>query len=101
MTWAVVVLRGGHLPAAGREWEGQVLCYAGRRAGGPGGDQRDPPARATPKSSGATWSARGVLLTTQYLEEADRLAQRVFVIDHGRMIADDTESPRTDGPRAA
>ncbi|MFD0510591.1 hypothetical protein ACFQ0Q_08090 [Streptomyces aureus] len=43
----------------------------------------------------------GVLLTTQYLEEADRLAQRVFVIDHGRMIADDTESPRTDGPRAA
>jgi len=33
-----------------------------------------------------------VLLTTQYLEEADRLAQRVAVIDHGRVIADDAPS---------
>jgi ABC-2 type transport system ATP-binding protein len=31
-----------------------------------------------------------VLLTTQYLEEADRLAQRIAVIDHGRVIANDT-----------
>src|SRR5438067_3082306 len=31
-----------------------------------------------------------VLLTTQYLEEADRLADRVVVIDGGRVIADDT-----------
>src|SRR5436309_15942537 len=31
-----------------------------------------------------------VLLTTQYLEEADRLADRVVVIDRGRVIADDT-----------
>ncbi|MDV9187048.1 ATP-binding cassette domain-containing protein [Streptomyces sp. SR27] len=31
-----------------------------------------------------------VLLTTQYLEEADRLAERVVVIDRGRVIADDT-----------
>jgi len=29
-----------------------------------------------------------VLLTTQYLEEADRLAGRVVVIDHGRVIAE-------------
>ena len=28
-----------------------------------------------------------VLLTTQYLEEADRLADRVAVVDHGRVIA--------------
>jgi ABC-2 type transport system ATP-binding protein len=33
-----------------------------------------------------------VLLTTQYLEEADRLAQRVAVIDHGSVIADDAPS---------
>jgi ABC-2 type transport system ATP-binding protein len=33
-----------------------------------------------------------VLLTTQYLEEADRLAQRVAVIDQGRVIADDSPS---------
>jgi ABC-2 type transport system ATP-binding protein len=31
-----------------------------------------------------------VLLTTQYLEEADRLTQRVAVIDRGRVIANDT-----------
>jgi ABC-2 type transport system ATP-binding protein len=29
-----------------------------------------------------------VLLTTQYLDEADQLADRVSVIDHGRVIAD-------------
>ncbi|WP_282781349.1 MULTISPECIES: ATP-binding cassette domain-containing protein [unclassified Nocardia] len=31
-----------------------------------------------------------VLLTTQYLEEADRLASHITVIDQGRAIADDT-----------
>jgi ABC-2 type transport system ATP-binding protein len=31
-----------------------------------------------------------VLLTTQYLEEADQLADRVAVIDHGRVIAEGT-----------
>jgi daunorubicin resistance ABC transporter ATP-binding subunit len=31
-----------------------------------------------------------VLLTTQYLEEADRLAQRIGVVDHGRIVAHGT-----------
>jgi ABC-2 type transport system ATP-binding protein len=31
-----------------------------------------------------------IVLTTHYLEEADALAERVIVIDHGQVIADDT-----------
>jgi ABC-2 type transport system ATP-binding protein len=31
-----------------------------------------------------------IVLTTHYLEEADTQAERVLVIDHGRIIADDT-----------
>ena len=33
-----------------------------------------------------------VLLTTQYLEEADRLADNIIVVDHGRIIAEGTSS---------
>ena len=33
-----------------------------------------------------------VLLTTQYLEEADTLADRIAVIDHGKVIAEGTPS---------
>jgi ABC-2 type transport system ATP-binding protein len=33
-----------------------------------------------------------VLLTTQYLEEADRLAQRIALVDHGRITAAGTAS---------
>ncbi len=33
-----------------------------------------------------------VVLTTQYLEEADQLADRIAIIDHGRVIAEGTSS---------
>ncbi len=33
-----------------------------------------------------------VLLTTQYLEEADRLADRIAVVDHGHIVANDTST---------
>ena len=31
-----------------------------------------------------------IVLTTHYLDEADTMAERVVVVDHGRVIADDT-----------
>jgi ABC-2 type transport system ATP-binding protein len=33
-----------------------------------------------------------IVLTTHYLEEADTMAERVVVIDHGRIIADDSSA---------
>ncbi|WP_199424462.1 ATP-binding cassette domain-containing protein [Actinotalea solisilvae] len=34
--------------------------------------------------------AMTIVLTTHYLDEADTMAERVVVVDHGRVIADDT-----------
>jgi ABC-2 type transport system ATP-binding protein len=39
-----------------------------------------------------TGSGRGVVLTTHYLEEADALADRIVVMDRGRIIAEGTPS---------
>jgi ABC-2 type transport system ATP-binding protein len=58
----------------------------------------EPTTGLDPRSRGEVWaSVRGlvergttVLLTTQYLDEVDNLADRIAVIDDGRTIADDT-----------
>src|SRR5271165_897177 len=42
-----------------------------------------------------------VLLTTQYLEEADALADTIVVIDHGRVIADGTPKALKEASRSA
>jgi ABC-2 type transport system ATP-binding protein len=59
----------------------------------------EPTTGLDPQSRGALWSEVGrlakedgvtVFLTTQYLEEADVLADRVGIIDHGRIVAEGT-----------
>ena len=58
----------------------------------------EPTAGLDPASRRELWALVGdlveggttVLLTTQYLEEADRLADRIAVIDHGRVVSDGT-----------
>jgi ABC-2 type transport system ATP-binding protein len=58
----------------------------------------EPTTGLDPQSRQALWgivdqlvkTGATVLLTTQYLEEADRLAHRVAVVDHGRVIAEGT-----------
>jgi ABC transporter DrrB family efflux protein len=58
----------------------------------------EPTTGLDPRSRNQIWAAlrdlkRGgttLLLTTQYLEEADQLADRIAVIDHGKVIAEGT-----------
>jgi ABC-2 type transport system ATP-binding protein len=60
----------------------------------------EPTTGLDPRSRNEVWelvrriAAEGttVLLTTQYLDEADRLAERLAVIDHGRVIAEGTSN---------
>ncbi|MFE7481971.1 ATP-binding cassette domain-containing protein [Streptomyces sp. NPDC057552] len=59
----------------------------------------EPTTGLDPRSRNQVWDivravvAHGttVLLTTQYLDEADQLASRIAVIDHGRVIAEGTK----------
>ena len=60
----------------------------------------EPTTGLDPRSRGQVWEiirtlvsgGATVLLTTQYLEEADQLADRIAVIDHGRLIAEGTSA---------
>ncbi|WP_067472463.1 ATP-binding cassette domain-containing protein [Actinomadura hibisca] len=94
-----------------------LMEAADRRAGGYSGGMRrrldlitclilrprvlfldEPTTGLDPRSRGEIWDAirelvtdgTTVLLTTQYLDEADRLADDIVVIDHGRAIATGT-----------
>jgi ABC-2 type transport system ATP-binding protein len=58
----------------------------------------EPTTGLDPRSRNDLWDAirdlvaagTDVLLTTQYLDEADQLASRIVIVDHGRAVADGT-----------
>ena len=60
----------------------------------------EPTTGLDPRSRNQVWeivraltaSGTTVLLTTQYLDEADQLADRIAVVDHGRVIAEGTST---------
>ena len=65
----------------------------------------EPTAGLDPQSRLALWDVLGelhdqgqtILLTTHYMEEADRLCNRVAIMDHGRILALDTPGALKEG----
>ncbi|HXP18039.1 MAG TPA: ABC transporter ATP-binding protein [Streptosporangiaceae bacterium] len=63
----------------------------------------EPTAGLDPQARHATWdliaalreSGTTVILTTHYLEEAERLADRVVIIDHGKLVIEGTPAELT------
>ncbi len=56
----------------------------------PGSTRRAGPTCGSTSCGCAAEHGMTVFLTTHYLDEADTMAERVMVMDHGRVIADDT-----------
>jgi ABC-2 type transport system ATP-binding protein len=63
----------------------------------------EPTSGLDPQARHATWglieglraAGAGVILTTHHMEEAERLADQVAIIDHGRMVAEGTPADLT------
>src|SRR6478752_2182304 len=69
----------------------------------------EPTAGMDPAARRTTWELLGelrgdgvtVVLTTHYMEEAERLADQVHIIDHGRLIASGSPAELTRGGRVS
>src|SRR5262245_64628233 len=69
----------------------------------------EPTVRVDPQSRNAIFDnlellksrGKALLYTTHYMEEAERLADRIVVIDHGKVIANDTLAGLQAGVAAA
>src|SRR6266508_1881529 len=105
--------RGPHPPRRCRRPAGQDLLRRYAAAHRPRREPHRPPPGAVPRRTHRRrrpdqpprlWhlvrdlAAEGttVLLTTQYLDEADQLADRIAVIDHGRLLTEGTATELKD-----
>ena len=69
----------------------------------------EPTAGMDPQARRTTWELLGelrgdgvtVVLTTHYMDEAERLADHIHIIDHGRLIASGSPLDLTRGGRSA
>ena len=68
-------------------WSRPTCCSSTSR---PPASTRAAATRCGTSSAALVGAGTTVLLTTQYLDEADQLADRIAVIDHGRVIAEGT-----------
>ncbi len=86
----VLALSGGHAPPPGHR--GKRHRRAGPAVPRRAHHRGDPVSRRHAWQIVRAIGARGatVLLTTQYLDEADRLADQIAVIDNGKIIAEGT-----------
>src|ERR671937_357928 len=65
----------------------------------------EPTTGLDPQARHATWELIGelkqagatIVLTTHYLEEAERLADRVLIVDHGRLVTEGAPEELTAG----
>ena len=78
---------------AGRQGDGPFAADPGARRADRGRRRRASPAALGASSAGSTRRASPIVLTTHYLEEAEQLCDRIAIINHGKLIAN--EATRT------
>ena len=68
-------------------WRWSMIRKSSSSTSRPPASTRRSAAKSTTSSKSSGASKRTLLLTTHYIEEAERLCDRVAIVDHGRVIA--------------